>query len=174
MRKLIITLVIISAGLLASCTPAQVARWNSVVGGSNDTLGAQAAHYNDLRCANPDGFVQGIEAYGVDPLWLAGDELPAECPAPAHSHTVEGLIGLHFSDSAFATRVARCESGLNPGATGAAGERGIFQIHPVNRGYVESLGFTWDQMYQAEPNVIVAATMRAQYGWGPWTCARLV
>ena len=69
--------------------------------------------------------------------------------------------------------VADCESvGLNPTATGAAGERGLFQIHPdYHQERIARLGFTWDQMYEVGPNIAVAADLYAEQGWSPWTCA---
>lgn len=67
--------------------------------------------------------------------------------------------------------VARCESKLSPTATGSAGERGVLQIHPTHiDGAIAALGFTWDQMYEAEPNVKVAWALHQSSGWGPWTC----
>lgn len=72
-----------------------------------------------------------------------------------------------------AVDVADCESlGLNPHATGDAGERGLFQIHPkYHQDRIRRLGFTWDQMYEVGPNIAVAVDLYAEQGWSPWTCA---
>lgn len=72
-----------------------------------------------------------------------------------------------------AVDVADCESvGLNPGATGKAGERGLFQIHgKYHQERIRRLGFTWDQMYEVGPNIAVAVDLYAEQGWSPWTCA---
>jgi hypothetical protein len=69
--------------------------------------------------------------------------------------------------------VSFCESGYDWGATGKAGERGAFQIHPVHAGpggLIAQLGYTWDDMYLPGPNAHVA-TVLSNYGnnWGPWS-----
>lgn len=65
-----------------------------------------------------------------------------------------------------AIRVARCESRLNPHALGRAGERGLFQIHPVH--------FAWAQpgrLYDPVWNSRVAYRLsRGGTRWGPWSC----
>lgn len=76
-----------------------------------------------------------------------------------------------------AVRVAGCESTgdetgnrLDERATNGQ-HAGLFQI---SRTYHEDrarrLGFTWDQMWTAEPNIAVAADLFSESGWGPWTC----
>lgn len=69
--------------------------------------------------------------------------------------------------------IAMCESGLNAGATGRAGERGIMQIHPTHAhsGLISRLGYTWDQMYEPGPNLAVAAVLYRAGGFAPWSCA---
>lgn len=71
-----------------------------------------------------------------------------------------------------AVRVSQCETGgtFDPRSTGAAGERGPMQVHPVHRDRVERMGFTWDQMYEPGPNAEVAAALYAEAGWQPWSC----
>jgi hypothetical protein len=72
-----------------------------------------------------------------------------EAPRPAAS---AGPFGL----SRYLTRVARCESDLDPGARGRAGEIGLFQLHP--RGLLPTFydwGFSnpyngWEQARFAE------------------------
>lgn len=59
-----------------------------------------------------------------------------------------------------ALRVMACESGGNPNATGAAGERGLFQIHPLHR----------DSTYDPEGNVRAALRISGGYSWNAWTC----
>lgn len=170
MKRLVAPLLVGLSFLLGACTPGQVARYHSVVGGDNSTLQADADRYNEIRCQSPDEFIAAVE--DLDLKWLLGDEELAPCPRPT---SIPDMIRAEFGASAnFALAVARCESGLNPRATGAAAERGIFQIHPVNRGWLNRNGFTWSQMYEAGPNIRAAALMWRQNGWGPWTCARLV
>lgn len=65
-----------------------------------------------------------------------------------------------------ALRVARCESHLNPRALGAAGERGIFQIHPVHFRWLDE-----DRLWQPYYNARVAYRMsRGGRDWRAWTC----
>lgn len=65
-----------------------------------------------------------------------------------------------------ALRVASCESHLSPRAVGAAGERGLFQIHPIH--------FSWlneARLFEARYNSQIAYRMsRGGTSWGPWTC----
>lgn len=68
---------------------------------------------------------------------------------------------------------AWCETAgtLDPNSTGAAGERGLLQIHGrYHMDRIHRLGFTWDQMYEPGPNVAVAVNLYAEQGWAPWTC----
>jgi soluble lytic murein transglycosylase-like protein len=59
-----------------------------------------------------------------------------------------------------ALRVIACESGGNANATGAAGERGLFQVHPIH----------WDSSYDPEANVRAALRISGGYSWNAWTC----
>lgn len=83
-----------------------------------------------------------------------------------------------------AVRIGRCESRtprreLDPKAVGAAGERGVFQIHPIHFGQPARRGLTWridaDRLFDVAYNVRVAFEMsRGGRDWGPWSCARKV
>lgn len=56
-------------------------------------------------------------------------------------------------------RIMACESGGNPNATGGAGERGLFQIHPSHA----------DSTYDPEGNIRAAARISANgYQTGAW------
>lgn len=70
-----------------------------------------------------------------------------------------------------ALRVFWCESRLIPTAwngqhVGVAQLARRWQEARANR-----LGFTWEQMTMARPNLLVAADLYAEQGWGPWECA---
>lgn len=98
-------------------------------------------------------------------------EPPPAPPTPAGE--VEALILRYFGPAHYdkAVAVARCESGLNPRAY-YAGHAGIFQIaERWHRARVERMGYRWEQMYEAEPNIHVAHTIWTEQGWRPWTCA---
>lgn len=93
---------------------------------------------------------------------------PATIPPPADLNTLEQLICSYPWDCATALRVAACESGMNPAAVGAAGERGLFQIHPV---HAPALGARWAQMFDPATNIAVAHELYRTQGWRPWSCA---
>ena len=63
-----------------------------------------------------------------------------------------------------ALRVARCESNLEPWAVGRAGERGIYQIHPIHFGWLDEARL-WNPRYNAQ-----AAFKLSKRGrdWTPW------
>lgn len=69
-----------------------------------------------------------------------------------------------------AVTVMLCESKANPHAIGSSQEVGLLQIHPIHKQRVEAMGYTWDQMYQPVPNVLVAYAIWNEQGWAPWSC----
>ena len=72
-----------------------------------------------------------------------------------------------------AVNVAWCETGgtLNPNATGDEGEVGLLQIHPrYHTGRAAKFGWSMADLYDPAKNVVVAADLFAEKGWGPWTC----
>ena len=85
---------------------------------------------------------------------------------------LELLVAEHFPPEAVpaALRVLACESRGDPDATGAAGEIGLFQLHPLWRGLAERLYWPGVSLYTAEVNVAVAAAIYARSGWAPWSC----
>jgi hypothetical protein len=85
--------------------------------------------------------------------------------------SIEGMICATFGDQcAKALSVVRCESGFNPGVVGGAGERGLFQIHPVHAPNLGAYG-GWDAMFDPAANIAYAYALFSGSGWGPWTCA---
>ena len=72
-----------------------------------------------------------------------------------------------------AVQVARCESGLRWDAISPGGGNwGMFQINSVHRGRVNAMGYQWNEMLYPWQNAQVAASIWAEQGWRPWTCAR--
>lgn len=72
-----------------------------------------------------------------------------------------------------AVRVSGCETGrtYDPAVVNSSGHTGLFQLSPrYHTARAQKLGFTWDQMRQAVPNIAVAADLYAEQGWRPWTC----
>lgn len=87
-------------------------------------------------------------------------------------YTVWAAIMVAFPESEWsrAALVVWCESRYRPAAVGRAGERGLAQIHPVHIPLIASLGYTWDQMFELEPNLAVARALydNAGHVWTPW------
>jgi hypothetical protein len=96
----------------------------------------------------------------------------APAPPPPEPSSVEAIIEEIFgAHGPAATRVARCESGLNPGAVSRGGGNwGLFQINKVHRGRVEAMGYRWEDILDARVNTMVAYSIFSEQGWGPWGC----
>jgi len=75
-----------------------------------------------------------------------------------------------------ATRVADCESGLDPEAVSPGGGNwGLFQINTVHKPMVQSMGYSWSQITDPYVNAKVARriyddALRRGSGWTPWAC----
>jgi hypothetical protein len=75
--------------------------------------------------------------------------------------------------AAQATRVARCESGLNPAAVSSGGSNwGLFQINRVHAGQFQAVtGQPWSAALDPYANAQYARWLYNQSGgWGPWAC----
>jgi hypothetical protein len=97
----------------------------------------------------------------VKPAWK--DCYSASC-VPA---VIEHVFG---ASASYAKAIAYCESRYYPHAVGAAGERGIFQIHPVHFGSVDE-----SRLFEPLYNARFAWRMsRGGTSWAPWTCSRMV
>lgn len=87
-------------------------------------------------------------------------------------HTVFDRFGVLVANQAI--KVFGCESRLAPGAR-SAGNAGLAQLNRRwQEGRVRRLGFRWEQMYEARPNLMVAANLYAEQGWRPWTCRKVL
>ncbi len=87
--------------------------------------------------------------------------------------TPQTYINTIFGDRApEATRVATCESTMNPGAVSpGGGNHGLFQINDVHRGTFEQVtGQQWGAVYDPYWNTIYAKHLVDQSGWQPWAC----
>lgn len=65
------------------------------------------------------------------------------------SVVVRDAIQDYFPGSltAKATRVAQCESGLNPRAVSpGGGNHGLFQINNIHKSTVQAMGYSWSQI----------------------------
>ncbi len=127
-------------------------------------------------------------AYSSSPLWIDPPEIPvhssiAESVPPPSTAPILSPIDtglppspMELVDQIFGwpgAQLVTCESGWNRWAVGSFGERGLFQVHPIHRyGIVARLGYSWDDMFEVEPNIHVAAEIRRVQGLRAWTCWR--
>lgn len=109
--------------------------------------------------------------------------VPIVSKYPETKHIPAMVKGIFGSD--FSVIVAECESvEFRPDVvfgpkTGAAGERGVMQIHPTHlrSGALARAGFTWNDMFIPEKNLAFGKILLASVdgAWYPtWTCAKLV
>ena len=76
-----------------------------------------------------------------------------------------------YGDKEAATRVAHCESTLNPTAVSPTNDHGLFQINIVHRAEFERVtGQPWSKVYDPFWNSVYAKHLRDTQGWEPWTC----
>lgn len=83
-----------------------------------------------------------------------------------------GLVSAYFgSETDYALRIMRCESGGNPRAVSHTNDHGLFQInYPSHYNKVASIA----DLYVPEVNVRVAKQIRNGSGWGAWVCSRKI
>lgn len=91
-------------------------------------------------------------------------------PSKGTGYVQDLIISIWGPYAQKALAVAKCESTFNPRATNGS-IVGVFQLHPSHTGLANSMGYSWSQMYEAEPNIRVAFALFKQEGWGPWACA---
>lgn len=68
--------------------------------------------------------------------------------------------------------IAWHESRLRRTAIGSAGERGLFQLHPIHRHWIGSA--RWSRMFDPVVNAAMARALwkSSGYSWRPWTTSR--
>jgi hypothetical protein len=72
-----------------------------------------------------------------------------------------------------ASRIAMCESTMNPGAVSATNDHGLFQINAVHRGQFEAVtGQPWSAVYDPYWNTVYAKWLYDHQGWSPWACRK--
>jgi hypothetical protein len=106
---------------------------------------------------------------------LAPSATLAACPPPVNEITppsckVTEPIIVFFPAEEWATAVyvRGRESSNLPWVVGAAGERGLFQIHPVHAARFDRFG-GWDAAFDPWANTEVAAELWREFGWQPWS-----
>lgn len=79
-----------------------------------------------------------------------------------------GLVSQYFTDVDTALCLIHYESGGNPDAKNPRSTaRGLFQI--LASLWAPHFGVTYEQLYDPETNVRLAAQIYAQQGWGAWS-----
>lgn len=91
----------------------------------------------------------------------------------SNAEEVWSAISVHFppTDQVWAYCVASPESSFNPRALGAAGEKGIMQVHwPSWEAYIASLGWVVEEedLYKINTNIKVSSAILAKSGYYPW------
>ena len=86
------------------------------------------------------------------------------------SGDIAALISSYPWPAQQALAVAACEGGET--SVGIYGHRGYFQIGEVHLGRIHRLGYTWDDMLVAGPNIAVALDLWDEQGWVPWRASR--
>lgn len=106
----------------------------------------------------------------VPPTSVPYNPPPTAIPAPATGGSVPAIINQVFGAyGPAAVNVARCESGLNPGAYNPSGATGLFQIMPGTWAGTSQAG---GSPYNAYANAVAAHEIfvRDGYSWREWTC----
>ena len=97
--------------------------------------------------------------------------------APTGGSNVESLIyywtSVYGGDPGYHVKIAKCESGLNPGSVGGGGlYLGVYQQHskywPAR---AAKAGFAGASPFDANANVAVSIQMMRAGGYGHWGCA---
>lgn len=106
---------------------------------------------------------------------------PSPAPESAPSGDIPAAIAAAFGPGelgAKATRVAQCESQMNPNAVSRTNDHGLMQINIMWRkpGHSDPvadwIGRHWDQVYDPFVNAQMARRIYDAYGWGMWSCGR--
>lgn len=130
----------------------------------------------DLAIATPDVAVDDV-ALPRPVATLASDTVPIYYgPGPSVSAaslmpSCPSLIIDKFGDNSYAAcAISFCESGWSSSATGAAGEDGWFQLHPVHQARANAMFGTAVDMHDPVVNVDVAYVVSGGgVSWGPWS-----
>lgn len=75
-----------------------------------------------------------------------------------------------------ALRVLPCENrSLDPRAVSATNDHGLFQLNRKwQEGRADRMGYTWEQMLEPGPNIVVATAIWKEQGFGAWSCGKLL
>lgn len=112
-------------------------------------------------------------AQAAEPTPTATPVVQAPEPTQAVYDGIPGLICSYSWPCAEAVSVAWCESRHQPLATGALGERGLFQLRPeYHQARADRLFGPGANLYDPYINTATAHSLWLELGWQPWSCAR--
>lgn len=88
----------------------------------------------------------------------------------------ESISMLFGHEAGNATKVAHCESRMDPNAVSPTNDHGLFQINAVHRAQFEAVtGEPWvTHRYSPFQNTNYAKWLYDQQGWGPWVCKKVL
>ena len=97
----------------------------------------------------------------------------AACASPG---SPRAAINQYFgSEAPYATRIAICESNLDPRAYSPTHDVGLFQINRVHWSWIRAkYGYDLEDLKNPYKNARVAKDIRNQSGWSAWTCSRKI
>ncbi len=130
----------------------------------------QPVTHNDPPKMGPIVTPVAVTPVVVPPTPVPYSPPPTAVPAPVVSGSIPTMISQIFGASGQAAiNVARCESGLNPGAYNPSGASGLFQIMPSTWAGTSQAGLS---PYNAQANALAAHEIfvRDGYSWREWTC----
>lgn len=99
---------------------------------------------------------------------LAAAGLVLTLGACTPQHWINEVFG---ADAPAATRVATCESNMDPNAVSPTNDHGLFQINAIHRSaFSQVTGRPWAEIYNPVWNARFAKHLYDSQGWRPWTC----
>ncbi len=124
--------------------------------------------------AEGPGELRGIVAPPTtepEPTTTTSTTAPQAAAAPDPGSVEAIIMEVFGAYGEQAIGVARCESGLNPGAISRGGGNwGLFQINTVHRERVARMGYQWEDLLEPKVNSLVAWSIFKEQGWSPWGC----
>lgn len=166
--KLAATLALLAA--LASCGADDRVELVAVAPTTTAALAPVVANEKPLPRVTPT--TRASRSNGVGGRAAVPSRAAARQPTTGPADVVATIHAVFGAAGDAAVRVARCESGLRADNRGNPTHAGLFQLaRRWHEGRARRLGFTWEQMYEARPNAVVAHNLWLEgRDWHQWTC----
>lgn len=144
----------------------------SALASYNHIVNPNLIYVNQIVCIPVHGAVSTAPAQGqVTQKSVTTYVAPQPQPqsAPVGGSVAAMIYQVFGAYGSAAINVARCESGLNPGAYNPSGAAGVFQIMPGTWAGTAEAG---QSPYNAFANIVAAHQIfvRDGYSWREWTC----